>query len=687
MKKLLLYFSLAFVLVLSQAFLHSTVSGEEDADSNEEDPTYEEVDEVEDEESQEEQSEDEENSDSGTSTDETEQEETDHTEEDATEESDAEDTEESDESHEETESNEEESDAKEEESESSEEETEELEEEEQEEQEKEEEENEEEAQTFGTQSVQEQYTIGDEGDHVVEMKQKLVDMGFVSWNPPSRFYGSITASYVEEFQAYYGMDVTGVADEATRNKMDEVLNAPYKNGDRGVPVVELKEKLVELEFAGWSSPSQFYGSITAGVVEDFQAAYNLEVTGVADQNTLATIEQALTRFTPGDEGEHVVEMKQKLVDMGFVSWNPPSRHYGSITASYVSEFQEYYNLPVTGNADRTTREKMDEVLSSPYQDGDRGEPVVVLKEKLVELGFANWSSPSQFYGSITSGVVADFQSYYGLSATGVADGQTLNKLDDVLNSQYSIGDRGQHVVELKEKLVTLGFANWSSPSASYGPITAGVVEDFQQAYGLPVSGIADPLTRETMEDNIVKIFIDPGHGGRDPGAIGFGLTEKYVNLDISLKMKQFLENKYRGADIMLTRTTDEYHALESRSVMANEWGADYFVGVHNNAFNGNMHGFETFIHNGSVSSETVQHQRNIHTHVYNEMRSDGISDRGMKRSNFNVLRNTDMPAILFEYLFIDNRSEYELLRNSSYRTHLAEITADAIANSFNLSRK
>src|SRR5699024_1833096 len=137
------------------------------------------------------------------------------------------------------------------------------------------------------------------------------------------------------------------------------------------------------------------------------------------------------KYQDGDKGDHVKALKEDLVRLGFASWSDPTPVYGAITASAVEDSQAYYDLPVTGVADTRTREKIEEVLNPPYRGGDRGEPVVELKEKLVKLGFASWDSPSQFYGSVTEGVVKDFQEAYDLTADGVADEETLARLDDV----------------------------------------------------------------------------------------------------------------------------------------------------------------------------------------------------------------------------------------------------------------
>src|SRR5699024_595223 len=133
----------------------------------------------------------------------------------------------------------------------------------------------------------------------------------------------------------------------------------------------------------------------------------------------------------GDRGEHVVSLKEDLVRLGFASWNPPTNSYGPITAGVVEDFQDYYNLPVTGIADEATRAKIEEVLTAPYQDGDRGEPIVELKEKLVQLGFGSWSNPSQFYGSNTIEAVNRFQDHYGYDNPGILTQEMLDKMDEV----------------------------------------------------------------------------------------------------------------------------------------------------------------------------------------------------------------------------------------------------------------
>lgn len=155
-------------------------------------------------------------------------------------------------------------------------------------------------------------------------------------------------------------------------------------------------------------------------------------------------------------------------------------------------------------------------------------------------------------------------------------------------------------------------------------------------------------------------------------------------LDIALKVADVLTSKYLGVEVNLSRTTDKFIELADRAKMANDWGADYFVSIHNNAFNGSANGFESFIYNGNVSNETKDRQQDIHNYLASRISSN---DRGQKSANFHVLRETNMPSILIEYLFIDNFAENALLKTKSFRNKLGEMTADAIASSFGLKRK
>ncbi|GKV69868.1 hypothetical protein NCCP2716_23660 [Sporosarcina sp. NCCP-2716] len=170
---------------------------------------------------------------------------------------------------------------------------------------------------------------------------------------------------------------------------------------------------------------------------------------------------------------------------------------------------------------------------------------------------------------------------------------------------------------------------------------------------------------------MAKIFIDPGHGAHDPGAIGKKSKEKDNVLKVGLRLKTLLEAA--GHIVKMSRSTDVFIPLSTRASMANSWGADYFVSLHNNSATAAASGFETFIHSGPVQSKTSGFQAAIHKAIAAHI---SIKDRGQKRANYAVLRETRMPAVLIEYAFISNSSDEDILINKVEQ--LAQWTAEGI---------
>lgn len=179
---------------------------------------------------------------------------------------------------------------------------------------------------------------------------------------------------------------------------------------------------------------------------------------------------------------------------------------------------------------------------------------------------------------------------------------------------------------------------------------------------------------------MAKIVIDAGHGGRDGGSYGKYSNESKLMLQIALKMKPILERS--GHTVVLTRSTDTYLTLSQRASIANRANANIFVSLHNNSATASTaHGFETFIFNGkNVSANTVRLQNNVHDVLAKGL---GLRDRGKKRANFGVLRESNMPAVLIEYAFISNANEEKFLNNNIDK--MAQLTAEGINKYFGVS--
>ncbi len=178
---------------------------------------------------------------------------------------------------------------------------------------------------------------------------------------------------------------------------------------------------------------------------------------------------------------------------------------------------------------------------------------------------------------------------------------------------------------------------------------------------------SDNLTRDYY-----KVFIDPGHGGKDPGAVVGDAYEKTINLDIALKVEALL--KAKGVDVEMSRDTDVYLTLSNRAQKANNYSADAFVSIHANAAS-NLYadGVETFHGPYSITGQGLA--TNIQT---NMVSYTGAKNRGVKSGYYVVLQEASMPAALVEVGFMTNPIELNNLLTNSYQQSLARAIADGI---------
>ncbi|MGD6778848.1 N-acetylmuramoyl-L-alanine amidase [Sutcliffiella horikoshii] len=180
---------------------------------------------------------------------------------------------------------------------------------------------------------------------------------------------------------------------------------------------------------------------------------------------------------------------------------------------------------------------------------------------------------------------------------------------------------------------------------------------------------------------MVKVFIDPGHGGTDPGAVGNGLQEKNLTLQISTRVRDMLVNEYNDVSVLMSRTGDQTLTLTQRTNAANSWGADFLLSVHINAGGGT--GYEDFIYPG-VGVPTTTYQSLIHGEI---MKLVNFRDRGKKTANFHMLRESNMPALLTENGFIDNVEGAAKLKTASFIENIARGHVNGIVRCFGLTRK
>lgn len=189
----------------------------------------------------------------------------------------------------------------------------------------------------------------------------------------------------------------------------------------------------------------------------------------------------------------------------------------------------------------------------------------------------------------------------------------------------------------------------------------------------------------------MKVCVDPGHGGADPGAVGVllsslptDLAEKDVNWSVSCLVADKLgyierlgSRAFFEDDIMLSRNQAESVSLTERASRANEWGADLFVSIHcNAAHDPAAEGFEVFHAGTEAGSRLAEDLINVLAAELPDHRN-----RGAKTARFQVLRETAMPAVLIELEFLSNPRRLEFLANYRNQARLAGAIASWIAAS------
>ena len=160
----------------------------------------------------------------------------------------------------------------------------------------------------------------------------------------------------------------------------------------------------------------------------------------------------------------------------------------------------------------------------------------------------------------------------------------------------------------------------------------------------------------------MKWYLDFGHGGKDPGAIG---TNKTKESDTVLKIGMLIKNNLEkeGEKVITTRKKDLYYSLDYRSNKANKENCDYFVSLHmNSATNKSAKGVEVWVYD--EKSKVYNLAKNICTNLSKDINTP---NRGVKISKkFSVLRKTKMPALLIEIDFISNSMVENFLKDDVY---------------------
>ena len=541
--------------------------------------------------------------------------------------------------------------------------------------------------------------LGDKGDNVKYLQYGL----HILCCSPNGFdgeFGNGTLTAVKKFQSKYGLVSDGIVGDVTWNTLkNEIATIQAQLNKKGCSVGTVD---------GIAGPATYNAVISFqnknGLTADGQvgtATWDILFDTVSGGTTYTRI---LKVTSPLMQGDDVKAVQNKLNSLGY-NCGTADGYYGNATKSAVISFQSAKGLTADGEVGLATWNAL--FSSSSNSTGSSytrllkvtsplmyGEDIKAVQNKLNSLGY-NCGTADGYYGNATKNAVISFQSAKGIDTDGVV-GPTTWKL--LFNSSSNGSDYsrilkvtsplmyGDDVKTVQNKLNSLGY-NCGTADGYYGNATRSAVISFQSAKGLTADGEVGPATWNalfnsysssgsgTLPGGSIKVFIDAGHGGTDPGAVGNGLKEKDIVLSIATKLGALLNG--RGISIKYSRTTDTYLSLEERARLANAWGADLFVSIHANSATSSVRGTECYTH-PTANTATKTLSGNVSRAIASKF---GISNRGHKEANFAVLRLSNMPAILVETAFISNSSDANLL--NTRQTDFSIAIANSILSYFN----
>ncbi len=288
----------------------------------------------------------------------------------------------------------------------------------------------------------------------------------------------------------------------------------------------IHSRLMELGYMEADEPSAIYSETTAQAVKLFERKNGFEMDGVLTQyeyDLLMSDEAAKYSVSLGDEGTDVSELQRRLVELGYLQ--DVTGEFGIYTQKAVKAFQKANNLSVDGTIGQETREMLysDEAKAKALSYGDTAEILKTYQERLKKLNYYNGAINGIFNSELRDAVKA-FQNKNGLIADGAIGATTAELLmsDEAQPSSYSLGDSGDMVKKIQQRLVELKYM--TGATGYFGENTETAVKRFQTINGLKADGKIGEKTLEVLFSDGAKKYTKPSTGGNTGGNTGGSST-------------------------------------------------------------------------------------------------------------------------------------------------------------------
>ncbi|WP_312370750.1 peptidoglycan-binding protein [Lachnoclostridium sp.] len=292
------------------------------------------------------------------------------------------------------------------------------------------------------------YDIGVKHSTVMEIQQKLMDLGFMEDAEPTDYYGSITADAVKMFQRQSDLKQDGILGPDTFEMLlsDNAKHYAAKLGMDGADIKRIQQRLYEMGYlATGDMVTGHFGDVTESAVKKMQENNGLAADGKVGKMTVDLLysEDAKPNLIAyGEQSDIVLAAQKRLKELGYLTTTPDGK-YGNDTSVAVKQFQSRNDLVVDGFLGPSTREilKGSSAVPNGVMLGDSGDAVKRIQELLNKYGYISSANMTGYFGEVTEDAVKSFQKNNGLSADGNAGVMTMTKLSgsDVVKASTTSG--------------------------------------------------------------------------------------------------------------------------------------------------------------------------------------------------------------------------------------------------------
>ena len=319
-----------------------------------------------------------------------------------------------------------------------------------------------------------------------------------------------TEAEIEEeadiIQMGLGADVMPVFAGVTTAADNAVLSPVYlKVGDSSPVVMTIQKVLMTLGYMDNDEPTTYYGESTSEAVRKFQRQIGVPQDGVmgpATWDRLIATDVPYYQVKNGDDGSDIQNIQSRLYQLGYLTEDCVTGHFGDTTEKAVRKMQERNGIKVDGTVGKESINLLysDEIVANLIGNGEESDIVKAYQLRLAELNYLDPEKATGYFGDVTESAVKKFQSINALIVDGYLGPDTRFCLESDTAKPFGLrlGDGGAElsdsVIQVQKHLVHYGYLTNKYVTGYYGDLTKNAVIKFQECNGLYADGVTGKQT-------------------------------------------------------------------------------------------------------------------------------------------------------------------------------------------------